>query len=90
MRTVAILTASAVVALLLALITHWTVAAIAVVVLAGAGIVTLLRDWRAQGKRPAAGPGTAGENTALRADEFSPDISGHPGGPSSDARADQD
>lgn len=87
MRTGLILAAAAVVALLLALITGWTVAAVAVVVLAGAGIAALLRDWRAE--RSPAQPAPVRHNPPLSPDEFAPDISTDPDGPSSDARADQ-
>ena len=89
MRTGLILAAAAVVALVLALITGWTVAAIAVVALAGAGITALLREWRAD--RAAAPPPLppAQQTHPLSPDEFAPDISTDPDGPSSDARADQ-
>ena len=48
MRTVIALAIAALAALIVALITGSTWPALAVVVLAGAGIVLLLRDWRAE------------------------------------------
>jgi hypothetical protein len=92
MRIVVALAVAALVALIAALVTGSTVPAVAVVGLAGAGIVVLLRDWRADsspadsltGDAPASDPGGA-----PRAGDFSPDISTAPDGPSSDARADQ-
>lgn len=91
MRTVVILALGALVALAVALLTGSTVPALAVIVLAAAGIVLLLRDWRSDRGAPDTPPLTGGTDagTAMRADEFSPDISTDPGGPSSDARADQ-
>lgn len=84
-----VLAALAVAALILAVRTGSTWAAVLVVALAAAGILALLRDWRSE--RGAATP-PAGEDAGAQPatpDEFSPDISTHPGGPSSDARADQ-
>ncbi len=88
MRVVVILTLAALVALVVALLTGSTTLAFVVIALAAAGIVLLLRDWRVdRADRPDAGLG-AGE-ADLRPDEFAPDISTDPGGPSSDARSDQ-
>lgn len=85
-RTVVILAVGAALALAVALITGSTAAAVAVVGMAAGGIVLLLRDWRADRDRPAAAPAAAAPS---RPDEFAPDISDRPDGPSSDARADQ-
>ncbi len=94
-RPVVMVTLTGVIALVVALLTGSTVIALGVIGLAVAGIVLLARDWRTL---PSAvletaphhedpGPDeTALEN--LKPDEFSPDISGDPDGPSSDARAD--
>lgn len=99
MRTVIALAIAALAALIVALITGSTWPALAVVALAGAGIVLLLRDWRAER--------SAAEHPAIdhlasepvsepveryvdpHADDLSPDISTDPNGPSSDARSDQ-
>ena len=81
-----VLAVAALLALVVALLTGSTVAAIGVVGLAGAGIVLLLRDWRADA-RPA--PAEPGQEPPSRPEEFAPDISDKPNGPSSDARADQ-
>lgn len=80
------------IALVLAALTGSTPLAIVVIALAVAGIVQLVRDWRheatpapdAPGNSAAAGPDTS----ALSADEFAPDISTDPDGPSSNARVD--
>lgn len=92
MRAVAILTITGLVALVVALLTGSTPLAVLVVGLAIAGIVLLLRDWHADRTAPAAPEpvsGTPAEHSgALSPDEFSPDISTDPDGPSSDARAD--
>jgi hypothetical protein len=85
------------IALVVAVLTGSTPLAILVVVLAAFGIVLLLRNWRderGRGGGPESGPplveefGAAAPSTGLTPDEFSPDISGDPDGPSSDARAD--
>lgn len=94
MRIVVALAVAALVALIAALVTGSTVAAVAVVLFAGAGIVLLLRDWRAESSltdESAAGTGelAAAGDEQPRAGDFSPDISTEPDGPSSDARADQ-
>lgn len=88
MRIVVILTLAALAALVVALLTGSTMLAFGVIALAAAGIVLLLRDWRSD---RAAGPdaGHSAEGAELRPDEFAPDISTDPGGPSSDARSDQ-
>lgn len=92
MQVVAGLAAAALVALLAAVLTGSPWPAILVVVLAAAGIVLLLRDWRAD--RAAVDTGQrmftdTGDGPAAGPEEFSPDISDRPGGPSSDARSDQ-
>lgn len=92
MRVVVALAVAALVALIAALVTGSTLPAVAVVGLAGAGIVVLLRDWRADSPTSdAPTPDAPAEQTDRepRAGDFSPDISGEPDGPSSDARADQ-
>ncbi len=88
-----------VLALLVAALTGSTPLAVVVIALAAAGIVQLVRDWRHdRGAEPAGEaaapvavqqPEPAPPETALSADEFSPDISTDPDGPSSNARADQ-
>ncbi|MGI9125179.1 MAG: hypothetical protein ACR2JM_10580 [Mycobacterium sp.] len=97
MRSVMLLAAAGLFALVVALLTGSTPIAILVVVLAVAGIVALLRDWRNAGPgAPAAEPAaprfeeydTEAAPAGLSPDEFSPDISTDPDGPSSDARAD--
>ena len=92
-RAVAILTITGLVALVVALLTGSTPLAVLVIGLAVAGIVLLLKDWRDDRSRrtadAAAGIGAeADDSLGLSPDEFSPDISTDPGGPSSDARAD--
>lgn len=91
MRVAMILAAGALAALIGALLTGSLWPALLVIALAGAGIVLLLRDWRST--RVAGGTETSaagvGGAAQMRADEFSPDISTDPGGPSSDARSDQ-
>lgn len=89
MRAVAILAIAGLIALVVAMLTGSTPLAVVVIGLAIAGIVLLLRDWRAERNRPdpeADGPRASAHG--LSADEFSPDISTDPNGPSSDARAD--
>lgn len=94
-RAVLVLAVTGVVALAVAALTGSTPLALVVVALAVAGIVQLMRDWRSErGRRPADARPPAAEVPAaaeagLSPDQFSPDISTHPGGPSSDARADQ-
>jgi len=88
-RAVAILTITGLVALVLALLTGSTPLAVVVVGLAVAGIVLLLRDWRDERNRAPLARSTDNEpDHRLTADEFSPDISADPDGPSSNARAD--
>ena len=96
MRTVIALAIAALAALVVALITGSTWPALAVVALAGAGIVLLLRDWRAERSavsEPVDEPNHVDHRVEHRvephADEFSPDVSTYPNGPSSDARSDQ-
>lgn len=83
MQIVVVLAVAALVALILALITGNTFAAIAVVLLALAGIVLLVRDWRSDGAdvQHAGGPATSADEPApvtetLTGDEFSPDVAG--------------
>jgi len=84
--------------LVVALLTSSTWAAIAVIVLAIAGIALLLRDWRSEqtsnspthSRQPAhEEPSVEEFESPLAADDLSPDLSTDPDGPSSDARADQ-
>lgn len=91
MRVVVILAVGALGALVAALLTGSTWPALAVIALAAAGIVLLLRDWRSErAAGHAQAPDTEpADRRTLRADEFAPDISTEPGGPSSDARSDQ-
>lgn len=91
MRAVAILTTTGLVALVFAMLTGSTPLAVLVVGLAVAGIALLLRDWRDDRNRApadASDQAADGSHHELCPDEFSPDISGDPDGPSSDARAD--
>lgn len=90
MRPVGILAIAGVVALVIALVTGSTPLAVVVIGLAVAGIVLLIRDWREDRHRAveAAAPSDDADSRGLSPDEFSPDISGDPDGPSSDARAD--
>lgn len=91
MRAVAILAITGLVALVLALLTGSTPLAILVVGLAVAGIALLLRDWRDDRNRAPADTADQpadGSHNGLSPDEFAPDISSDPDGPSSDARAD--
>lgn len=90
-------------ALIVAALTGSTPLAVVVIALAAAGIVQLVRDWRQDsGPEPveeqaptpppdpvteSAPPGLAAQ--AMAPDDFTPDISTDPDGPSSDARADQ-
>ena len=97
MRVVAKLAVAALAALMVALLTgnHWV--AVAVIALAAVGIVVLLRAWRGdRGRAIAARSGpesdqrirTRAPEATLVPDDFSPDLSPNPAGPSSDARAD--
>jgi hypothetical protein len=85
------------VALVLAVLTGSTPLAMLVIALAVIGIVMLLRNWRDErrdvlGRESGPSPGADLDGDSRRTgpppDEFSPDISGDPDGPSSDARAD--
>lgn len=100
-RAVLGLAIAGLIALVVAALTGSTPLAVVVVALAAAGIVQLVRDWR-HDRTAAPGqqrPATPSEHTpghtpresaaALTPDDFSPDISTDPNGPSSDARADQ-
>lgn len=95
-RGVVALAIGGAVALILAVLTGSTPLAIVVVALAFAGIVQLIRDWR--GERtddprpedvlaPAVEP-PAAPSDGLAPDNFTPDISTDPNGPSSNARVD--
>ena len=96
-RAVLGLAIASLIALVVAALTGSTPLAVVVVALAAAGIVQLVRDWRqdrtaASTQQPSATPSanTPRESAAaLAPDDFSPDISTDPNGPSSDARADQ-
>ena len=94
MRAVAILAITGLIALVVALLTGSTPLAVLAIGMAVAGIVVLLRDWRSDRGHPAAdvpdriADGSGASPHELSPDEFSPDISSDPGGPSSDARAD--
>lgn len=93
MRVVVILALAASVALILALTTDSDWPAFAGIALTLAGIVLLVRDWRSDrsGRNRTSAqqdPGVDADGTPLRPDDFSPDISTDPAGPSSDARAD--
>lgn len=88
----AVLAVAGLIALMIAAITGSTPLAMVVVALAAAGIVQLVRDWRREDAASATVPPvqrSAASNTRLSPDEFAPDISTDPDGPSSDARADQ-
>ncbi|MCV7344525.1 hypothetical protein [Mycolicibacterium rhodesiae] len=93
MRIVVVVALAGLIALLVAVLTDSTYAAVAVVVLAVAGIVLLLRDWRADHNRVAAGEATRVPqdepvDPSMSPELFAPDISADGRGPSSDARAD--
>lgn len=96
-RAAVVLTLAGLLALVIALLTGSTLFAVLVIVLAVIGIVRLLRDWRSERRRTADQRGqpppfqeydTDASHASVTPDEFSPDISTDPGGPSSDARAD--
>lgn len=103
MRIVVGVAAAGLVALVVAVLTGNTLAAVAVVILALAGMLLLLLDWRTERSRvlgedasqtdatAAGGSGPAEQpdgEPPLKPDMFNPDISTDPDGPSSDARAD--
>lgn len=96
-RPVVLVALTGLIALVLAVLTGSTPLAILVIAIAVIGIVMVLRSWgdeRRDADGQASGPVPIEEfsagpsSTALSPDEFSPDISGDPNGPSSDARAD--
>ena len=93
MRIVGLVALAGLIALLVAVFTDSTWAAIAVVMLALIGIVLLLRDWRADHRQVRDGvatdlPRDEPVDPAMRPEMFAPDISSDGRGPSSDARAD--
>lgn len=94
-RAVVVLAVLGLFGIVLAALTGSTPLAVVVIALALAGIVQLVRDWRREPahepvREPSASAGEPAPGTAeLSADDFSPDISTDPDGPSSDARADQ-
>lgn len=98
MRSVAILAIAGLVALVIARLAGSTPLAVLAVAMAITGIVLLLRDWRSERRAtppdPEPGPtepradATDDAQHELSPDEFSPDISTDPNGPSSNARAD--
>ena len=97
-RAVVLLTVAGVIALAVAVLTGSTPLAVIVVALAITGIVLLVREWREDRTPAAAGAPTGQESIVdepaadgahvLSPDDFSPDISTDPDGPSGDARAD--
>lgn len=98
MRVVGVLAVTALIVLVVALLTGNTWAGLAVIALAALGIVVLVRDWRTDRQDVVAGrsgpvaaddSGTVLADGPLTPDDFSPDLSTDPDGPSSDARADQ-
>jgi len=98
MRVVGILAGAALIVLVVGLFTGNTWAGLAVIALAALGIVLLVRDWRTErlgvvasrsGPEASDDLGTCPAEGPLTPDDFSPDLSTDPDGPSSDARADQ-
>lgn len=96
MRVVALLAFSALIVLVIALFTGNAGASVVVIALAALGIILLVRDWRTDplikarsGPAASDDPGVRLVEGRLIPDEFSPDLSTDPDGPSSDARADQ-
>jgi hypothetical protein len=98
MRVAVILAVAGLIALILAVLTGSTWAGFAVIILAVAGIALLLRDWRDEriSDEPIGSSRLSCREindqaieSSLTADDFSPDLSTDPDGPSSDARADQ-
>jgi hypothetical protein len=92
-RIVGLVALAGLIALLVAVFTDSTWAAIAVVMLAVVGIVLLLRDWRADHRQARDGaaadlPRDEPVDPAMSPEMFAPDISSDGRGPSSDARAD--
>ena len=91
-RVVAALAMAALFALVVALLGGGTTFGVLGIGVAALGIVLLARDWwdeRGRGTRAGRSPlGGPRSDPLFVADEFSPDISTDPDGPSSDARAD--
>lgn len=88
MRVVVALALAASFALLVALVGGGTWFAFLVIALAGLGIGLLARDWRAERTKYRPSAPAQHNPPVILADDLSPDISTHPDGPSSDARAD--
>ena len=99
MTVVVVVALAGLVALLVAILTDNTFVALAVVALAGLGIVLLLRDWRVEHRKLSSRDATADGDedpdpepdpvdSAMTPEMFAPDISTDGTGPSSDARAD--
>ncbi len=88
MRVVVALALAASFALVVALVGGGTWFAFLVIALAGLGIGLLARDWRAERTKVRPSPAGPAVRPVIVADDLSPDISTHPDGPSSDARAD--
>lgn len=93
MRIVVVVAVAGLVALLAAVLTDSTYAAIGVIALAVIGILLLLRDWRTEHRQesapePAEDPDGTPADPDMSPEMFAPDISSEGRGPSSDARAD--
>ncbi|MCX2929215.1 hypothetical protein ORI20_02930 [Mycobacterium sp. CVI_P3] len=95
MRIVVVMALAGLIALLVAILTDNAFVAVGVVVLAGIGILLLLRDWRADRRPtvPAApvdddAPDPGPVDPVMLPEMFAPDISADGRGPSADARTD--
>jgi hypothetical protein len=95
-RIVVVVALAGLITLVVAVLTDNTFVAVGVIALAVLGILLLLRDWRADRRRPAA-PVKAAEDDEpepetvaipISPEMFAPDIATDGGGPSADARAD--
>lgn len=82
MRVVIGLAVAALVALVIAVLTSSTLASVLVVLLAGLGIVLLIRDWRANPSTESTAvphdEQAAAEPGSLQAGDLSPDIAAEP------------